>query len=222
MKINLNKTLNVVLVTLFSISSLSILSGFMIFKKRVVIDNRITVYNSANLDYNQLSNSVSILLADSPFKSQSSTKVFIVPRWFLILVNPISGWNAQGFNISYLNFQYINQDSLAEGSQRTLAGTIAHETTHVDLLNRYGFKTLIMGFTDTWKIEGICDMVSKELSIPQIQWNSIIARYNIGNTLNQREKYVIYHLQVRDVLKTGMTMPQLIEKNINPPVLKAL
>lgn len=46
---------------------------------------------------------------------------------------------------------------------RSLAGTIAHETTHLLLYKRYGMLRPI-GFP-TWKAEGYCDYVARETSL---------------------------------------------------------
>jgi len=52
------------------------------------------------------------------------------------------------------------------GGQRTLAGTIAHETTHIAVERHYG--VLTAGMAPAWKSEGFADYVARESSLSRM------------------------------------------------------
>lgn len=66
-----------------------------------------------------------------------------------------------------INRSAIDADGVWNGAavagHRTLAGTIAHESTHLLIYRRYGVLAAI-GFAG-WKVEGYCDHVAQESSL---------------------------------------------------------
>lgn len=91
-------------------------------------DNRVKIFGYEKIDTKK----IETLLSQSPIKAEQIVRVFIVPRWLMVLVNPLQGLNSQGVNYPYLDFVFI-YDKTANNSARSLEGAIVHEVTHTDI-----------------------------------------------------------------------------------------
>ena len=133
----------------------------------------------------------------------------------MILINPLTGFRAQGFNIPVINFVFANENANID-TPRTFEGLIAHETTHTDIIDKFDFKTMI---SPHWKIEGVCDYVSKETSIYFKDIPLVLDKYRKNQHLNGREDYLIFKLQVQTLIDQGNTINEIISSDIEEPKL---
>ncbi len=185
--------------------------GPAVFQRHAVADGRVTIYGPVDLDLRQAAREASDLLRQSPFRTEVSVRVVVVPRWYMMLINPLLGRGAQGLSAPGVNLVYINRDAEKEGSARTLGGTLAHETTHFDLYERHGWRAASLSFLPwSWKVEGLCDYVSKQSSVAAENQDAVIARYRRGESLSMREKYLIYKRQVSLVIDIQKMPPDRV------------
>ncbi|MFS2108392.1 hypothetical protein ACCC88_01785 [Sphingomonas sp. Sphisp140] len=96
------------------------------------------------------------------------------------------------------------ENSAAIGNRRTLSGTIAHETTHLLIQQRYGLAARAFA---TWKVEGYCDHVAQESSLSDAQAASLRAA-------GKSTPGLVYHEARRKVaaaLASGKSVDQLFK-----------
>lgn len=105
-----------------------------------------------------------------------------------------------------LNRSAIAADSVengaAIGNRRTLSGTIAHETTHLLINQRY---RLAARTFPTWKVEGYCDFVAQESSLSDAQAASLKA---VGKS-TPGLVYYDARRKVAEALASGKSVDQL-------------
>jgi hypothetical protein len=106
------------------------------------------------------------------------------------------------------NFQICFSNS-KEYNKRSLSGLIAHEITHVNIRNKYGF---IQGFLfPTWKVEGVADYIANSSS------------YNTPELTNTSKayEYYTYRLVARYVIEVkGKTVSEYLESELQFNELK--
>lgn len=209
MKLNLHKTFNYLFFTLLSLMLISILSVWVFLPYQGIADNRVKVYSNKAINLVK----VTALLNASPIKSDQTVHFFLVPRWVMILSNPLIGFKSQGFNIAFINFVFANEDSNID-TARTFEGLIAHETTHTDIIDKFGYRTL---FYPHWKIEGVCDFVSQESSIYPKDVPVVLEKYHQNKQLNQKELYLIYKMKVQTLINQGKSISDIITSDIKDP-----
>lgn len=90
-------------------------------------------------------------------------------------------------------------------NRRSLSGTIAHETTHLLIRDRYGLAA--MTFPD-WKVEGYCDFVAQESSLSEAQAALLKAQGRSTPAL----RYFDARRQVAAVLASGKSVDQLFRQ----------
>lgn len=187
----------------------SVLATWIFLPYKGIADNRIKVYGSKDINIEK----VTELLSESPIKGQQTVHFFLIPRWLMVMINPLQGIKSQGFNYPIVNFVFANQDANID-TARTLEGVVAHETTHTDINEKFGFKTF---FYDGWKIEGVCDYVSKETSIFPKDVESVLNKYHNKEDLTGKEKYLIYKMKVQKLVDQGKTLEEVITKDVEEP-----
>lgn len=184
--------------------------GPLVFQRQALADGRVAIHGQDGLDFQQAAIEAGELLGQSAFRTTTPARVVVVPRWYLVLINPVAGWNSQGMSALGFNLIYINRDAEREGSARTLGGNVAHEVTHIDLYERYGWRAFSLFLALSWKVEGLCDYVSKQSSVSAENQEAVIAKYRRGESLPMREKYLIYKLQIRDVIERQKIAPDQV------------
>lgn len=189
---------------------LSILCSWALLPYQGMADNRVKIYGTKHVNIEK----VTKLLSQSPIKGNQSVHFFLVPRWVMVLINPIQGFKAQGVNISVINFVFANEEANID-TARTLEGVIAHENTHTDIQEKFGLKTL---FYSNWKIEGVCDYISQETSIYPDKVEEVLKKYHNQQSLNIREKYLIYKMQVEKLINEGKSIDDIINKQNEPQI----
>lgn len=209
MTINFHKLFNYLFWAFLSLMLVSILSVWMFLPYQGLADNRVKIYSNNKINISK----VSEILNHSPIKGNQSVHFFLVPRWVMVLVNPLVGIKSQGFNMPFINFVFANENSNID-TARTVEGVIAHETTHTDIIEKFGFQTI---FYPHWKIEGVCDFVSQETSIYPKDIPSVLEKYHKNQELNKREMYLIYKTQVQSLLNQGKSISEIITTNIEEP-----
>ncbi len=133
------------------------------------------VYSDAPVDPNieAVLRRTSALIAAGPISDTAPRKRLFLTnggwRWRMLapfewgafaLSRPLS--TAMIFNRSDIRADRVS-NGRAIGGTRTLSGTIAHETVHLLLGDRYG--PIKMAREPTWKVEGFADYVSRESSL---------------------------------------------------------
>lgn len=79
---------------------------------------------------------------------------------------------------------------------------IAHETAHLLIRKRYG--TLTSMGMPTWKVEGYCEYIARDSTIPLDEG---IRRWRENPTDDTGYRYIKYHLMIRHLLeKEGVTV----------------
>lgn len=187
----------------------SILSVWIFLPYKGIADNRVKVYSNKEINLVKVTN----LLSLSPIKGNQSVHFFLVPRWVMIFINPLIGFKSQGFNMPLINFVFANENSNID-TARTVEGIIAHETTHTDIIDKFGIKTMLYS---PWKTEGVCDFVSQETSIYPKDIPIVLEKHHRNQELNNRELYLIYKLQVQTLINQGKSISEIITTNIEEP-----
>ncbi len=126
------------------------------------------------------------LLAASPlYEGPVARRVFLSEggwRWKLLALRT-SG--AFAFRRPFRNSIMFNRTDIAAdrvengrtlGGDRTLSGTLAHETTHMLIARRYG--EIQAGRFPDWKTEGYCDHVAQESSLSPEEYRIVEASGN--------------------------------------------
>ncbi len=187
----------------------SVLITWVLLPYKGMADNRVKIYGNKEFNIEK----VTELLSQSPIKGNQSVHFFLIPRWLMIMINPLQGVNSQGFNYPIINFVFANQDANID-TARTLEGIVAHETTHTDIIENFGIKTILYS---NWKIEGVCDYVSKETSIYPKDIEEVLKKYHNDEKLTSREKYLIYKMQVQKLVEQGKKLDEIINEDLEEP-----
>jgi hypothetical protein len=97
------------------------------------------------------------------------------------------------------------ENGAAIGNRRTLSGTIAHETTHLLINQRYGLAARTFA---NWKVEGYCDFVARESSLSDAQASALKAQGKATPGL----AYYDARRKVAAALASGKSVDQLFRQ----------
>ena len=173
------------------------------------IDNRIFIHSMK--DYHLKEEKIRNLLKNSPLNSDTHVNAFILPKYLYVLTNIKGVFGSQGVAYPVINTIFINADVHKE-TQRTIDETIVHETTHIDIFNK--FRYLKTTLSPSWKVEGIADYVAKSSSFKKSEQENIIKKYKDGKSLSTKEKYVVDAKKVALFMDEGMSVDELFTDKI--------
>jgi len=172
-------------------------------------------------DLHKVLDRAEILLKDSPiYDANVERRVFLTGSFakYGFLAN--KAYRSFGSTIPFLDNVMINKSDAGidlvlmpreYSDRRSLSGVVAHEITHLLVRRRYG--TISSITMPTWKVEGYCEYIARESTIPldegMRRW-----RENPGDDSGYR--YTKYHAMVKYMLeRRGLTVDDLFTSKLN-------
>lgn len=96
-------------------------------------------------------------------------------------------------------------------NSRSLSGVIAHETAHLFIRKRYGTVSSI--FLPTWKVEGYCEYVAGDSTIPLDEG---IRRWRESPADDAGYRYTKYHLMVKHLLENEkLSVEEIFDRDLD-------
>lgn len=100
-------------------------------------------------------------------------------------------------------------------NSRSLTGVIAHETAHLFIRKRYG--TVPSIFLPTWKVEGYCEYVAGDSTIPLDEG---IRRWRGNPADDTGFRYTKYHLMVKHLLENEkLSVEEMFDRDLDEKVV---
>ena len=96
-------------------------------------------------------------------------------------------------------------------NSRSLSGVVAHETAHLFIRKRYG--TVRSIFLPTWKVEGYCEYVAGDSTIPLDEG---IRRWRESPADDTGFRYTKYHLMVKHLLENEkLSVEEMFDRDLD-------
>lgn len=129
-------------------------------------------------------------------------------------------YDAFANSVPFIDNVFINKTDVAAdlvfirrsySNSRSLSGVIAHETAHLFIRKRYG--TVPSIFLPTWKVEGYCEYVAGDSTIPLDEG---IRRWRESPADDTGFRYTKYHLMVRHLLENEkLSVEEMFDRDLD-------
>ena len=129
-------------------------------------------------------------------------------------------YDAFANSVPFVDNVFINKADVAAdrvfirrsySNSRSLSGVIAHETAHLFIRKRYGTVSSI--FLPTWKVEGYCEYVAGDSTIPLDEG---VRRWRESPADDTGFRYTKYHLMVKHLLENEkLSVEEMFDRDLD-------
>lgn len=160
-------------------------------------------------------------LQSSPINDPSvKREVYLTGGFGMYALLSHKAYRGFGNSVPFINNIFINKSDAAadlvfmdreKNNSRSLSGVIAHEVTHLLIRNRYG--TLPATLMPTWKVEGYCEYIAGDSTIPLDEG---VRLWRENPTDDTGYRYTKYHAMVKHLLeKEGIAVDDLFNNKLD-------